>query len=123
MNKKSIDKIDIFTLDINYIHFMKNIFNINNLDEFISFINNDIDGDLKSLYIYDRLFEYCWYVFMDEIIIYKDKFIDLYVKILSTIYEKDISKDKFEIICNSNIKKYIIEKNNINYHKIILEYI
>jgi hypothetical protein len=123
MNKKSIDKIDIFTLDINYIHFMKNIFNINNLDEFISFINNDIDGDLKSLYIYDRLFEYCWYVFMDEIIIYKYKFIDLYVKILSTIYEKDISKDKFEIICNSNIKKYIIEKNNINYHKIILEYI
>ena len=123
MNKKSIDKIDIFTLDINYINFMKNIFNINNLDEFINFINNDIDGDLKSLYIYDRLFEYCWYVFMDEIIIYKDKFIDLYVKILSTIYKKDISKDKFEIICNNNIKKYIIEKNNINYHKIILEYI
>ena len=123
MNKKSIDKIDIFTLDINYIYFMKNIFNINNLDEFISFINNDLDGDLKSQYIYDRLFEYCWYVFMDEIIIYKNKFIDLYVKILTTIYKKDISNDKFEIIYNSNIKKYILEKNNINYHKIILEYI
>ena len=35
MNKKSIDKIDIFTLEVNYIDFMKNIFNINNLEEFI----------------------------------------------------------------------------------------
>jgi len=39
------------------------------------------------------------------------------------IYKKNISVDKFEIIYNDNIKKYTIEKNNINYHKIILEYI
>jgi len=123
MNKKSIDKIDIFTLDINYTYFMKNIFNINNLEDFINFINNDIDQDLKNTYIYDRLFEYCWYVFLDEIIIYKNKFIELYIKVLNIIYKKDILADKFEILYNDNIKKYIIEKNNINYHKIILEYI
>lgn len=123
MNKKSIDKIDIFTLEVNYIDFMKNIFNINNLEEFINFINNDIDEDLRNIYIYDRLFEYCWYVFMDEIIIYKNKFIELYIKVLNMIYKKNTSVDKFEIIYNENIKKYTIEKNNINYHKIILEYI
>jgi hypothetical protein len=123
MNKKSIDKIDIFTLEVNYIDFMKKIFNINNLEEFINFINNDIDEDLRNIYIYDRLFEYCWYVFMDEIIIYKNKFIELYIKVLNMIYKKNISVDKFEIIYNDNIKKYTIEKNNINYHKIILEYI
>ena len=102
---------------------MKNIFNINNLEEFINFINNDIDEDLRNIYIYDRLFEYCWYVFMDEIIIYKNKFIELYIKVLNMIYKKNTSVDKFEIIYNENIKKYTIEKNNINYHKIILEYI
>jgi hypothetical protein len=123
MNKKSIDKIDIFTLEVNYIDFMKKIFNINNLEEFINFINNDIDEDLRNIYIYDRLFEYCWYVFIDEIIIYKNKFIELYIKVLNMIYKKNISVDKFEIIYNDNIKKYTIEKNNINYHKIILEYI
>ena len=123
MNKKSIDKIDIFTLEVNYIDFMKKIFNINNLEEFINFINNDIDEDLRNIYIYDRLFEYCWYVFMDEIIIYKNKFIELYIKVLNMIYKKNTSVDKFEIIYNENIKKYTIEKNNINYHKIILEYI
>ena len=51
MNKKSIDKIDIFTLEVNYIDFMKKIFNINNLEEFINFINNDIDEDLRNIYI------------------------------------------------------------------------
>jgi len=123
MNKKSIDKIDIFTLDFNYIYFMKNIFNINNLEQFINFINNDIDQDLKSIYIYDRLLQYCWYVFTDEIIIHKNKFMEFYVRILNIIYKKDISIDKFETIYNENIKKYTKEKNNINYHKIILDYI
>jgi hypothetical protein len=60
---------------------------------------------------------------MDDIIIYKNKFIELYIKVLNMIYKKNISVDKFEVIYNENIKKYIIEKNNINYHKIILEYI
>ena len=48
---------------------------------------------------------------------------EFYVRILNIIYKKDISIDKFETIYNENIKKYTKEKNNINYHKIILDYI
>jgi hypothetical protein len=121
MNKKSLDKIDIFSLDYTYNTFIKEIFNIKNLDEFMTYINNDIDKIYENEHIYNRLLEYCWYVFMDEIIINKNKFINFYVNILSKIYKINIQMDKFEKLYNDNIKKYIIEKNNINYHKIILE--
>jgi hypothetical protein len=62
-----------------------------------------------------------WYVYIDEIIIKKDKFVNFYVDILNYRYNKKITNQKLEIIINENIKKYLIEKNNINYHKIILE--
>jgi hypothetical protein len=121
MNKKSIDKIDIFTLNFTYNNFFKDIFNINNLDNFINYINNDIYKDKNKLFLIERLFEYVWYVYIDEIIINKDKFVDFYKNIISIYYNKNIKNDKLELIINDNIRKYLIEKNNINYHKIILE--
>jgi len=121
MNKKSIDKIDIFTLNFTYNNFFKDIFNINNLDDFINYINNDIYKDKNKFFLIERLFEYVWYVYIDEIIINKDKFINFYKNIISTYYNKNIKNDKLELIINDNIRKYLIEKNNINYHKIILE--
>ena len=120
MNKKSIDKIDIFTLDVNYNSFMLDIFKLHNLDEFINNLNNELT-EYKSINIYNRLLEYCWYVYMDEIIINKIKFIDFYIKILKEVYNISITNDKFEKLYNENIKNYVKEKNNINYHKIILE--
>jgi len=121
MNKKSIDKIDIFTLNFNYNNFFKDIFNIKNLDEFMNYVNNDIENDDTNIYTADRLLEYVWYVFIDEIIINKNKFINFYVNVINIRYNKKITNDKLEVIINENIKKYLIEKNNINYHKIILE--
>jgi len=122
MNKKSIDKIDIFTLDVNYKSFMFDIFKLHNLDEFMNNLNNELtDSKNKSINLYNRLLEYCWYVYMDEIIINKTKFIDFYVKILKEIYNITTTNDKFEKLYNENIKSYVKEKNNINYHKIILE--
>jgi len=121
MNKKSIDKIDIFTLNFTYNNFFKDIFNINNLDDFINYINNDIYKDKNKFFLIERLFEYVWYVYIDEIIINKDKFINFYKNIILTYYNKNIKNDKLELIINDNIRKYLIEKNNINYHKIILE--
>jgi hypothetical protein len=121
MNKKSIDKIDIFTLNFTYNNLFKDIFSINNLDDFINYINNDIYKDKNKLFLIERLFEYVWYVYIDEIIINKDKFIDFYKIIILTYYNKNIKNDKLELIINDNIRKYLIEKNNINYHKIILE--
>jgi hypothetical protein len=120
MNKKSIDKIEIMTLNFNYSSFFKDIYNINNLNDFISYITNDIQVGEESVYIYDRLLEYCWYVFTDDIIINKNIFIDFYIKIIKKVYNKEISNDKFELIYNDNIKLYLKEKNNLNYHKIIL---
>jgi hypothetical protein len=120
MNKKSIDKIDIFTLDVNYNSFMLDIFKLHNLDEFINNLNNELT-EYKSINVYNRLLEYCWYVYMDEIIINKIKFIDFYIKILKDIYNITITTDKFEKLYNENIKNYVKEKNNMNYHKIILE--
>jgi hypothetical protein len=120
MNKKSIDKIDIFTLDVNYKSFMFDIFKLHNLDEFMNNLNNELT-EYKSINIYNRLLEYCWYVYMDEIIINKIKFIDFYIKILKEVYNISITNDKFEKLYNENIKNYVKEKNNINYHKIILE--
>ena len=64
--------------------------------------------------------EYGWYVFIDEIIINKNTFINFYIQIIKKIYNKQISFEKFEIIYNDNIKLYLKEKNNLNYHKIIL---
>ena len=122
MNKKSIDKIDIFTLDVNYKSFMFDIFKLHNLDEFMNNLNNELtDSKNKSIHLYNRLLEYCWYVYMDEIIINKIKFIDFYVKILKKIYNITTTNDKIEKLYNENIKSYVKEKNNINYHKIILE--
>jgi hypothetical protein len=122
MNKKSIDKIDIFTLDVNYKSFMFDIFKLHNLDEFMNNLNNELtDSKNKSINLYNRLLEYCWYVYMDEIIINKTKFIDFYVKILKEIYNITTTNDKFEKLYNESIKNYVKEKNNINYHKIILE--
>ena len=120
MNKKSIDKIEIMTLDFNYSSFLKDIFNILNLDDFINFLGNEIQSKEESIYIYDRLLEYCWYVFIDEIIINKNTFINFYIKILKKVYNKQISFDDFEKIYNDNIKLFLKEKNNLNYHKIIL---
>jgi hypothetical protein len=120
MNKKSIDKIDIFTLDVNYNSFMLDIFKLHNLDEFINNLNNELT-EYKSINVYNRLLEYCWYVYMDEIIINKIKFIDFYIKILKDVYNITITNDKFEKLYNENIKNYVKEKNNMNYHKIILE--
>ena len=120
MNKKSIDKIEIMTLDFNYSSFLKDIYNIINLNDFISFITNDIQKKEESIYIYDRLLEYGWYVFIDEIIINKNTFINFYIQIIKKIYNKQIYFEKFEIIYNDNIKLYLKEKNNLNYHKIIL---
>lgn len=121
MNKKSIDKIDIFTLKFNYNNLLKDIFNIKDLDHFINYINNDIDKDEDNQYLIDRLLEYVWYVYIDEIIIHKNKFINFYLNIVNTRYNKKTTNNKLETIINENIKKYLIEKNNINYHKIILE--
>jgi hypothetical protein len=120
MNKKSIDKIEIMTLDFNYSSFLKDIYNIKNLNDFISFITHDIQKKEESVYIYDRLLEYGWYVFIDEIIINKNTFINFYIQIIKKVYNKDISFENFEIIYNDNIKLYLKEKNNLNYHKIIL---
>ena len=121
MNKKSIDKIDIFTLNFTYNNLLKDIFNIKNLDDFINYMNNDINKEEEQIYLIEKLLEYVWYVYIDEIIINKDKFLNFYIKILNSRYNKKITNQKLEIIINENIKKYLIEKNNINYHKIILE--
>lgn len=120
MNKKSIDKIDIFTLDVNYNSFMFDIFKLHNLDEFMNNLNNELT-EYKSINVFNRLLEYCWYVYMDEIIINKTKFMDFYIKILKDVYNITITNEKFEKLYNENIKNYVKEKNNINYHKIILE--
>jgi hypothetical protein len=121
MNKKSIDKIEILALDFNYESFFKDIYNINNLTEFINYLQNDIDKVIENVYTYNRFLEYCWYVYMDEIIIKKNVFINFYLEILKRVYKKDVLINEFEEIYNNNIKLYIKEKNNINYHKIILD--
>lgn len=121
MNKKTIDKIDIFTLDFTYTDLIKDIFKLTNLDNFISFINNDISEDKFSINLLNRLLEYSWFVFIDEIVINKDKYVNFYKMILEKYYDKRVKLDVLENIINDNIKKYLIQKNNINYHKIILE--
>jgi len=121
MNKKTIDKIDIVTLDFTYTELIKDIFKLTNLDNFISFINNDISEDKFSINLLNRLLEYSWFVFIDEIVINKDKYVNFYKMILEKYYDKKVKIDVLENIINDNIKKYLIQKNNINYHKIILE--
>lgn len=121
MNKKSIDKIEILALDFNYESFFKDIYNINNLTEFINYLQNDIDKVIENEYTYNRFLEYCWYVYMDEIIIKKNVFINFYLEVLKRVYKKGVLINDFEEIYNNNIKLYIKEKNNINYHKIILD--
>jgi hypothetical protein len=121
MNKKSIDKIDIFTLNFTYNNLLKDIFNIKNLDNYINYMKNDIEKSEENIFIIDKLLEFVWYVYIDEIIIKKDKFVNFYVDILNSRYNKKVTNQKLENIINENIKKYLIEKNNINYHKIILE--
>ena len=37
MNKKSIDKIEIFSLDFSYSNFLKDIFEIKSIDKFIDY--------------------------------------------------------------------------------------
>jgi hypothetical protein len=118
MNKKSIDKIETYTLDFSYSNFIKEIFQIKSIDKFIDYINNDVNN---NIYMVNKLFEVFWYVFIDEIIINKNKFIEFYADVLKKIYNKKATNDKLEVLINDNIKKYLIEKNNINYHKIILE--
>ena len=121
MNKKSIDKIDIFTLNFTYNNLLKDIFNIKNLDNYINYMKNDIEKSEENIFIIDKLLEFVWYVYIDEIIIKKDKFVNFYVDILNSRYNKKVTNQKLENIINENIKKYLIEKNNINYHKIILD--
>ena len=118
MNKKSIDKIEIFQLDFSYSYILKDIFQIKSIDKFIDYVINDISNEI---YLVDKLIELFWYVFIDDIIINKNKFIDFYSKVLKKVFNKKIENDKLEVLINDNIKKYLIEKNNINYHKIILE--
>jgi hypothetical protein len=65
--------------------------------------------------------EYSWYVFIDEIIINKDKFLKFYENIIIKKNGDEKIKSKLELVYNENIKKYSTEKNNINYHKIILD--
>ena len=115
MNKKNIN---IFTLKYEYDTFLK-IFNIKNLNELMNYITNNINKINDNDIILNRLMEYSWYVYIDEIIINKDKFLTFYEKILKGKKEK--IREKLEIIYNENIKKYDTEKNNINYHKIILD--
>jgi len=119
MNKKSIDKIEVFTIDFTYSYVLKDIFKIKSIDKFIDYVSNDINK--KSITLIDKLFEICWYVLIDDIIMNKNNFINFYSNILKNTYKKNISNDKLEELINQNIKKYLIEKNNINYHKIILE--
>lgn len=115
MNKKNIN---IFTLKYEYDTFLK-IFNIKNLNELMNYITNNINKISDNDIILNRLMEYSWYVYIDEIIINKDKFLTFYEKILKGKKEK--IREKLELIYNENIKKYDTEKNNINYHKIILD--
>jgi hypothetical protein len=115
MNKKNIN---IFTLKYEYDTFLK-IFNIKNLNELMNYITNNINKISDNDIILNRLMEYSWYVFIDEIIINKDKFLTFYEKILNGKKEK--IREKLELVYNENIKKYDTEKNNINYHKIILD--
>ena len=44
MNKKSIDKIETYTLDFSYSNFIKEIFQIKSIDKFIDYINNDVNN-------------------------------------------------------------------------------
>ena len=117
MDKKNIN---IFTLKYEYDSFLK-IFNIKNLNELMNYITNNINKINDNDIILNRLMEYSWYVFIDEIIINKDKFLIFYEKILKENGNKKVVKNKLELIYNENIKKYDTEKNNINYHKIILD--
>ena len=114
MNKKSIN---IFTLNYEYDSFLKDIFNIKSLNELMNYITNNINRSKDTESILNRLMEYSWYVFIDDIIVNKDKFLKFYENIIGG--EK--IRDKLELIYNENIKKYSTEKNNINYHKIILD--
>jgi hypothetical protein len=114
MNKKSIN---IFTLNYEYETFLKDIFNIKNINDLMNYITNNLKNKKHTNDItINRLMEYSWYVFIDDIIINKDKFLKFYENILDVK-----NKDKLELIYNENIKKYDTEKNNINYHKIILD--
>jgi len=120
MNKKSLEKIDIFTLDFTYDKILKEIFGLNNLNIFMDYINGMIN-DKDSENLITKLLEICWYVFIDEIIINKNNFVEFYNNVIAKGYKINSKPDKLEIIISENIKKYMIEKNNINYHKIILE--
>ena len=114
MNKKSIN---IFTLNYEYETFLKEIFNINNINDLMNYITNNLKNKKHTNDItLNRLMEYSWSVFIDDIIINKDKFLKFYENILDVK-----NKDKLELIYNENIKKYETDKNNINYHKIILD--
>lgn len=121
MNKKNLDKIDNFTLNYNYSNFFKNIFGLNTFDQTIIYVKNDLINDPENIILIERFMEYIWYVFIDEIIINKNKLINFYSEILLKLYNKKSSLDKLELIINENIKKYLVQKNNINYHKIILD--
>jgi hypothetical protein len=114
MNKKSIN---IFTLNYEYNSFLKDIFYINNLNDLMNYITNNLNKTTDTVTI-NRLMEYSWYVFIDDIIINKDKYLKFYENV---ILKNDKKRDKLELIYNENIKKYNTEKNNINYHKIILD--
>ena len=121
MNKKSIDKIDTFTLNFSYHELLKDIFNLNSLGKFMNYIINDINANDSNISLINKLLELCWYVYMDEILIDKNNFIKFYNEVLETKLKKNSIITTLEVIINENIKKYLIEKNNINYHKIILE--
>jgi len=124
MNKKSIN---IFTLNYEYDSFLKEIFNIKNLNELMNYITNNINTTNNinktkdNNIILNRLMEYSWYVYIDEIIVNKDKFLKFYENIIIENKGDQKIRNKLELIYNENIKKYDTEKNNINYHKIILD--
>ena len=90
MNKKSIN---IFTLNYEYDTFLKDIFNIKNINDLMNYITNNLKNKKNTNdSTLNRLMEYSWYVFIDDIIINKDKFLKFYENILDVK-----NKDKLEL--------------------------
>lgn len=113
-----------FHYPINNTNFLKIIYNINNLNEFSDYINNNHIIIFKDTYI--RLLNNCWIELFNDIKNNFDLFIEVNINIFKDLMKKNNINDDLDndIIYNlTNIIRKLIKKNKkkINYIKKLKE--
>jgi hypothetical protein len=95
-----------------------NIYNINNIDDFVNYINNNLEYENINFYKINRILKAWVRVNFDNLELYLNIIENLYLKILYKNFDIEQNLD-----LEKNIKDYIkywIKKNNNNMFKLDL---